>query len=541
MAANAGYADRRPVADPCLSGGEGRPSSWRRLCSHPAVIAGLVTAAGAVVWILAYPRLGTDLAAAIARADWAGRYPGSAYLFSWYGGFHPASYSLLAPLVLHLFGTQLAMAIAAVVGAVLLGTLLARHDAPRPRAAALWVAIALWTELTAGRAAFTLGLAAGLGCVAVADVWSDGRHATRPVVHSGGLLVSTAALALLCSLLSPVAAIFLAVVAAVLALARRWLPAIVITVFAGLPLVVMAMYSDGGVQPILVGYWLPPLLAVAAVLVLVPRRWRAVRTGAVVYGLGIILTWLIPSLLGSNVARLGQLLTGPLLVGLGSTRRRWLLGLALVAAAGWQVAQPIADLAVGNAQPYAPQTAALVRELRLLHADITRVEAVPQYGHWESQELASIAPLARGWERQLDIERNPLFYRGILTPDAYYGWLRFNAVRYVAIGAARPDPAAVAEAAIVRSGQPWLVLVWHDAFWQLYRVSDGNALASPPATVTVTTPAEITLRFRHAGASIVRVRWSPLLQAAGAAVSQAGAWTRVTVPAPGTYVLDGRY
>jgi hypothetical protein len=84
--------------------------------------------------------------------------------------------------------------------------------------------------------------------------------------------------------------------------------------------------------------------------------------------------------------------------------------------------------------------------------------------------------------------RNPLFYAGTLTPAAYYGWLRDNAVRYVAISAASPDRAAAAEARIVRAGQPWLVPVWRNAFWTLYLVADATPLASPPAMVINTTP-----------------------------------------------------
>ncbi len=424
------------------------------------------------------------------------------------------------------------MAIAAVISALLLGVLLARHRVPRPRAAALWVAIALWTELSAGRAAFTLGLAAGLGCVAVADV---------SLARTKRDLIAAAVLALLCCLLSPVAAVFVGVVAAAFAVSRRWSQAAAIAVGASLPLAAMALLSDGGAQPIIVQNWLPPMLAVAAVLLLIPRRWQLVRAGAIIYGLGVVLTCLVPSLVGSNVARLGELLAGPLLAGMASARHRWLLAIALGAAAVWQVAQPIADLEQGNAPAYAPQTAALVRELRALHADTARVEAVPQYGHWESQELASVVPLARGWERQLDIERNPLFYGGVLTPAAYYSWLQYNAVRYVAISAARPDPAGVAEAATVREGQPWLVLVWHNASWRLYRVTGTEPLASPPATVTGSTPAQITLRLDRTGTTIVRVHWSPLLQVPGATVSRAGPWTRIAVRQPGSYVLEGRY
>jgi hypothetical protein len=68
----------------------GRPGWWR-VCSHPAVITVLVTAVGAIVWITVFPRVGTDLSAALARAGWARAYPGSAYIFSWYGGIYPAS------------------------------------------------------------------------------------------------------------------------------------------------------------------------------------------------------------------------------------------------------------------------------------------------------------------------------------------------------------------------------------------------------------------------------------------------------------------
>ena len=41
-----------------------------------------------------------------------------------------------------------------------------------------------------------------------------------------------------------------------------------------------------------------------------------------------------------------------------------------------------------------------------------RVEIPFTANHWEARWVAPAVPLARGWERQLDGKRNPLFYDG---------------------------------------------------------------------------------------------------------------------------------
>jgi hypothetical protein len=540
-----GVRGQRPGSRPRVGAGSPQPDvprparpagGWRRpgrLAGQPVAISVLVTVAGTIVWLTVFPRLGTDLSAQLARAGWARQDPGAAYLFSWYGGIYPASYSFLAPYLLALTGTRAAMAAAAAGSAALLALLLTRHRVPRPRAAALWVGAAMLTELTAGRAAFILGVTAALACLAVAD-------GNRP--RGAGRWLAVGSLALLAALLSPVAGLFLGVPAAALVLTGRWLDGLVIGVPAALPLAAAVWLSDGGMQPIALRNALPALLAAAGVILLLPPRWRLLRVGAAVYGLGVIMVWVLPTEIGSNVERLALLLVGPLLAGMARARPRWLLAGALIAAAVWQVVQPVTDLAHGNGPPDAPQTAALVTELRALDAQTARVEAVPEYGHWESQQLATVVPLARGWERQADVARNPLFYHGPLTPAAYYGWLRDNAVRYVAISAASPDFAAVAEAAVVRAGQPWLIPVWRDGFWQLYRVAGALPLAGPPATVISTTPAQITLRMSRAGTTIVRVRWSSLLRSTGGAtVARRGDWTSLTASRAGAYTLAARY
>jgi hypothetical protein len=291
----------------------------------------------------------------------------------------------------------------------------------------------------------------------------------------------------------------------------------------------------------------PSMIACILTFVLVPRNWRAVRAGTAVYALGVIAAWVFPTGVGSNVERLGLLLVGPLLVAsvtkISDTRRKGLLIFGLIGAVVWQVVSPIRDLAHSDAPlTSAAATAPLIRELTRIRADRGRVEAVPQYGHWEAQQLAATVPLARGWERQIDTVRNPLFYSGTLTASEYHRWLRNNAVQYVAISSAKPDYAAKSESDIVNSHQPWLTPVWHDAQWRLFRVSDTNGLASQPATMVRTTPASITLTMPKAGSTLERVRWSKFLHASGSGtLRQQSGWTRLSVDKPGRYVLSATY
>jgi hypothetical protein len=496
----------------------------------------IATAALAALWIIAFPTAGTDLAAQIARANFAFQYPRSAYDFSWYAGIYPAGYSLLAPYIFGFGGTRMVTAGAAVACAGLFALMCTRHQVHRPYLASLWIAIGLWTGLISGRATFTLGLAAAIAAVTVLDArWP-------PLAYR---LIGGAALAALSSLFSPVAGVFAGVAAAAFLFTGRRRDGLVIGIAAALPLAVVALlFGAGGVQPMAWFNALPAMLVSVLVFALVPRRWKAVRIGALVYAVGVLATWILPTAMGSNVERLGMLLDGPLLVA-GATvvrRRGWLI-FGIVGAVLWQVVSPIRDLAHSDAPlTSAASTAPLVRELIRVRADRSRVEAVPQYGHWESQQLSGTVPLARGWERQIDIERNPLFYQGTLTPSAYHDWLSRNAVHFVAISSAKPDYAAKAESAIVRAGQSWLTPVWHDANWQLFRVAGSTDLAAKPAQVVATDPAAITISMPRGGSTLVRVRWSRYLHSSGGGtVRSQNSWTVLTVPRAGRYVLSASY
>ena len=83
--------------------------------------------------------------------------------------------------------------------------------------------------------------------------------------------------------------------------------------------------------------------------------------------------------------------------------------------------------------------------------------------HWEAYAVAPRFPLARGWERQLDIKYNQLFYGGPLTPATYDAWLHQLAVRFVAVPDAQLDYSARKEAALIDRGLPYLRLVMRTA------------------------------------------------------------------------------
>jgi hypothetical protein len=164
-----------------------------------------------------------------------------------------------------------------------------------------------------------------------------------------------------------------------------------------------------------------------------------------------------------------------------------------------------------------------------------RIEIPFTANHWEAYEVAPQVPLARGWERQLDIADNGLFYGGRLTAARYERWLHRLAVGYVALPDARLDRSAVAEARLIRRGPAFLRLVFRSRHWRVYAVSGATALGSGAATVTALGPSSVSLLARRAGRTLVRVRYSPYWRLAGASgcVAPAGAFTEVTVRRPG--------
>jgi hypothetical protein len=155
-------------------------------------------------------------------------------------------------------------------------------------------------------------------------------------------------------------------------------------------------------------------------------------------------------------------------------------------------------------------------------------------------------PLARGWERQLDVKLNGLFYDDApLTAARYRRWLDEHAVRYVALPGVELDPAGQEEGALVRAGLvPGLREVWRGGDWRLYRVEAAQPLASSPATVTRVGVDDLVLRIPRAATIDLRVRFTPylaLVSGRGCVSEAPGGWTRVRLDEAGTARLAIRF
>ena len=181
---------------------------------------------------------------------------------------------------------------------------------------------------------------------------------------------------------------------------------------------------------------------------------------------------------------------------------------------------------------YAP----LLRFLSAQTGPPFRVEIPFTSSHWESYAVATRFPLARGWERQLDIKYNHLFYGGRLDAATYDAWLHSLAVRYVAIADTSLDYSAHVEARLIDRGLPYLKLVMRSTHWRVYAVADPTPIVSGAATLTALGPNSVTIDARRAGTALVRVRYSPYwaLGEGSAASAQAGQFTNCECGTPGT-------
>ena len=489
----------------------------------------LVAALGSLAYLLAAPA-SADLAAQEYRAQlglglWNN---------GWFAGHHTPGYSVLSPPLMDLLGVRVTGALAAIAAAGLFAALARRHwTAGAAQAAALWFAAGTTAFLLTGRLTFLLGVAIGLGALLAL------AHERR---------AAAAALALLTTLASPVAGLFVALAAAAWALAdpRRVAAGGAIVVAALAPVaVVRLLFPQGGTEPFVASAFWPAFAAALIAAVVLPARERVLRHAALLYAIALALAFALANPLGGNATRLGALAAGPILLGSLAGRR----GAVTIAAlalplAYWTLYPPLRDVARASGDPsvraeyYAPLVAYLESRPR---AGGFRVEVPLTENHWEARHLPPRVALARGWERQLDRRHGALFYDGSLDAASYRAWLDQRAVAYVAVPDAPLDYAGRTEARLIAAGLPYLREVWRDAHWRVLAVNRARPLADG-AEATL-GPDGVTLRPARAGDVLVRVhhtRWWRIAAGRGCVRRAPGGMTTVRVPGTATVRLQAR-
>lgn len=524
----------------------------------------LVAAVLAGVYVVVAPT-SVDLAAHLFRAQMFRQQGFAIYNTYWYAGNAVLSYSVLFPAVSALLGPQLAAALATTGTATVFTPLARRHFGDRAWLGAVLFGAATAADLYSGRLAFAFGALPAIAAIAALD--DD-----RPALAS--------ALGLVAALCSPVAALFAALIAAGHALggaliARRdlrlvglvsdrpgaarpsrspglaavpairaqagpmihaALPGVSVIVASLAPVLVLSwMFPQGGSEPFAVSTMLPPVVVSAAAVALLPRQLVRLRAGVAVYAVATLALFAIPSPVGSNIERLWTFAALPLAVIVWRGVRPRILALLLLPLLYIAWSPAVRDTIAG-VRDHTASTAYYAPLLRFLERQAAgtapfRTEIPFTQFHWESYEIATRFSLARGWERQLDIGDNHIFYGGRLTAGSYERWLHDNAVRFVAVSDAPPDYSAIAETKLVDSGLPYLRPVFRSRHWRVYEVSGATGIVQRPAVLERLTPDTLTLRAPRPGTYTVRLRFTSyfkLVRGAGC-VAPAGRWTKVTV------------
>jgi hypothetical protein len=500
--------------------------TWRR-ATPTLVAAGL-----AAVYVITSPPSG-DLPVHLLRAKLFSAEGFGIWDNWWYGGHHVVLYSVLFPAAAAALTPQLAAGLASTASAALFDVLSYARWGPAAWLGSLWFGAATATSLYTGRLAFAFGLAPAVGTALALQ-----RRRTRAAFGA----------ALLTALCSPVAALFAALAGAADAIgARRWQSTVVVG-GALAPVALLAFaFPEGGTEPFAFSaMWPIPLIAAGVALAAAASRSdRTLVAGAVLYGIGVVVSWAVPTAIGGNSVRLGELAAGPVAALLLWPRRRALI---LAAAAPllylqWHAAVRDLTTAVGDPSTSNGYYQPLLGFLDRQRDGPFRVEIPFTRFHWETYAVAPRFPLARGWERQLDVKDNHLFYGGALTPASYRSWLDQLAVRFIGVPDATLDYSAVKEVALVDRGLPYLRLVDRTRHWRIYEVDGATPIAEGAATATAIGPNSVTLTATRSGSTLVRVRFTPywaITEGTGC-VAPEGDFTRLALTRPGPVRLGVRF
>ena len=458
----------------------------------------------------------------------------------WYAGRYSfITYSLIYYPLAALLGIKLLAVATIATAALAFAVIVNREWGQTARWSARTFAVVWAGVVLSGAFPFTLG--AALGLLALWALQSGARW-------------TFFALAALVLAASPLAFLLLTVVLAGVGLAR-WrerrrfaAPAAAVAALVLTEAALWRLFPDSGRYPF---SWeeLIPVCAFClggAALTWNVENGRVLRSFFVVYFVGCVGVFTVPSAVGENVARL-RFLALPMAV-LALSLRRWRpLPIALpivLLALSWNVT-PLAFSFVKSENDPAAKRAYWKPAIRYLHQHLSlsyRVEAVDTAGHWDAVYLPRAGiPLARGWFRQNDFPQNRLLYDDDgLYRNAYLAWLHSLGVRYVVLPDAKLDYSARAEAKLLRSGRSRLMTVLRTPHLTVFEVPSPRPIVTGPAPARVVALAQsrLTLRVGARGTYRLAIRYSPYWSASSGCLDPGrDSMIRLRAPAAGTVQL----
>jgi hypothetical protein len=505
--------------------GWARLRSWLLDCRASILVSAIAGGGAGVIWGLQWR--GTDVATWVYRVDLFRSYGWMVWDSQWYGGHYLLPYSVLFPPLGAAVGLYTAAALSAAAAAWAFERLLRSHFGSGNTLAGVLFASGTWVAVAIGQFAFLSGEAIAL--LALLAAKRDRR-----------LLAVT--FAVVSSLFSPAAGAFLILAALVWLIAdprdRRGLK-IAVAGMEALPLAILGItFPETGSFPFWGSEFLTILIICTLGLALVPTSQRVLRVGLVLYAVMAVPLFFIANPLGGMFGRVAEAFAPAVVLALGTAYRRRFLALLAVPLLAWQATPALAAVHPSSSDP--SSQAAYYQSL------LTRVSRGPAVGrleipstvnHWEAAYVAPTIPLARGWERQLDIVDNPIFYgTQHLTAASYHKWLKASGVTFVALPDTKLDYSAQTEARLLKAAPSYLSPVWHDSHWRVWKVTDSPGIVSGAATLKLLRPDRFAINATQAGTIIVRVRYTRTWS-----VSQGHAciqetpdhWTQLVVSAPG--------
>ncbi len=430
----------------------------------------------------------------------------------WYSGHYTLGYSVVFPPIASWFGPVTVGIASSVVASGALAALLHRYFGRVGAIAACWFAVGTAVNLAIGRLPFALGLAFGLVAL---------------LAYERGRPVLALVAAPLTSLSSPVAGVFLAIalsgVVVDLWLRHREGERVSIAVPAAMAVTALApvaitavLFPDPGVFPFRWGAFAGVMASCIGLVIVLPPTARVLRLSAAIAALASVPLFLIANPLGGNMTRMVAFFVLPVLVAVMWSRRRNVVIAAGIPLALWMVLPGVASAEhIGDPDADASYHEEVIEVVTSAGGEPGRIEVPFTAGHWEVAFIAADLPIARGWERQVDMDRNAILYEDDLTADEYRTWLDEHAVRWIALPDVELDEGGQAEAALLEAGLPWLRLERVTDHWRIWEVTDAAPIVEPPGRLVLESADGIVIDVPHPGTVLIRAWYMPYWTALG--------------------------